>query len=488
MWFLSLIHLRLCGLFYERLVVEGRNSDELSSLYVIDNKHHNKQKKMTNMTLATEEVENESVWLEDFTFNGQKNPYPTILLVGKRHSGKSWTSVCIASQYPHVPRWCAWCGTKETEYYWADRFGSHATVKGPDDTGKAYLIRVIKYQQRKVCLYKKVLKEPFPPKYGIGLIFDDVTSNRKFRKGEILEDLFSNGRHYKAVIIISCQYLKQLPPAVRLNTDYLFMMHNSKQVIKILYEEYIEEPEQFHMFHTLLKGVTSQKDSAGKDLFNALVFDNAKKASSLEEMFKVHRTPDNFDPKSIMLGHPAWRAYNQQHYRDKEEERQKREYRKQCQRARMAAYQRKQMEARQRYGDQYANYIMQDPVDIDTFSDSEPEEEEYHTVTVREKKRGGGAGHTINFRMATGKARASPAYPPAHVSRPTPPVAPRGFVETPGLSAIQAYDSGPTPDAYYTPSPPPLPPTAFTQSYNATPYATTARYNAHNHIAPIPVY
>lgn len=245
-------------------------------------------------------------------------PYPTVLLVGKRFTGKSTTSVALASMFTHVHRWAAWCGTKETEDYWGERFGSSACVWGPDERGVDALKRIIGYQQQKVRLYGKCLKTPFPEKYAIGLVFDDVTSCRIFRKGEILEDLFSNGRHYKAVIIISCQYPKQLPPAVRTNTDYVVMMHNTKRTCQILFEEFVENPDNFDSFLGLLHSVTGQTHK-GRPLYSSLVYNNCVKTNRLDEMFSVFRHTPGFRVDSVHLGSEAWRAYNELYYRDSEE-------------------------------------------------------------------------------------------------------------------------------------------------------------------------
>lgn len=245
-------------------------------------------------------------------------PHPTILLIGKRFSGKSTTSVAIASKYK-VHRWAAWCGTKDTEDYWAQKFGSSASVWGPDETGRAALIRIIKYQQEKARLYTKVLKSPFPDKYSIGLIFDDVTSKRCFRKGEILEDLFSNGRHYKALIIISCQYIKQLPPAIRTNTDYLFMLYNTKRTCKILHEEFIEIPDDYEVFLQLMRAVVGgQRDQEGRMHRNVLIYNNCSQSRRLDSVFAVYQHSPSFNPECVRLGSPEWRRYNQNHFRDTE--------------------------------------------------------------------------------------------------------------------------------------------------------------------------
>lgn len=254
-------------------------------------------------------------------------PHPTILLVGKRASGKSTMSVALAEMYNHVERWAAFCGTKETQDYWAERFGSPATVWGANATGVAALHRIIRYQEKKIQLYRKVLHQPFPKRYTIGLIFDDVTANREFRRGELLEDLFSNGRHYKTVIIVSCQYIKQIPPSIRTNADYLVLLHNSKRTCKILYEEFVENPETYRMFLTMLQHVTGAVDPlTNRPLYNALVYDNGSRGTDLSDIFYVFRHRKSFDVKQVHLGAREWRAFNSENYIDRTFDAEKKKY------------------------------------------------------------------------------------------------------------------------------------------------------------------
>ena len=328
-------------------------------------------------SLVDDELE-ETYTLQDFNAD-PKVPHPTILLVGKRFAGKSTASVAIANQY-NAPRWAAWAGTKDTGDYWGERFGSSATVWGPDEKGKIALLRIIQFQERKVRLYKKIIKKEFPKTFTIGLVFDDVTSKRQFRRGEILEDLFSNGRHYKSIIIISCQYIKQLPPAVRTNTDYLFMLHNTKRTCKILYEEYVENPDEFAMFLNLLRIVTSQVDSSGKDMYNALVYNNCIKTYKLDEMFQVFRHTENFTINDVDLGCPDWRSYNKAHYKDEEWEDELRRYRKKRRISRLQEHRKKQ-ENRKHRGEGTLSF------DLDYFSDSsESEEDPIDRYKVRSKR------------------------------------------------------------------------------------------------------
>lgn len=247
-------------------------------------------------------------------------PHPTILLVGKRFSGKSTTGAALANMY-NFDRWVAWCGTKETQEYWGNLFGSKATVYGTDSKGMCALSRIVQFQQDKIMEYK-LQNRTLPHKYSIGMIFDDVTADREFRKSKVLEDLFANGRHYKAMILISCQYIKQLPPPVRSNADYIFILHNTKSTLKLLYSEYVESPETYDLFCQLVRQVTERKDIHNQPMYMSLVFNNCTRGASSENTitssFMIFRHESGFSVSNIQLGSQQWRAYNQNTYKDLE--------------------------------------------------------------------------------------------------------------------------------------------------------------------------
>lgn len=232
---------------------------------------------------------------------------------GKRFAGKSTTAIAVASAYK-FQRWAAWCGTRDTQDYWSAAFGSPASVWGVDHVGIQALVRIVEYQQQKVEMFKQ-MKKPFPKKYSIGLIFDDVTADRTFRKHPILEDLFANGRHYHTMILISCQYVKQLPPPVRTNSDYIFILHNTKATLRILYNEFVENPDTYDMFAQLVRSVTNCKKD-GKNLYMSLVYNNCTSAEGLSEIFNIFRHTEGFDKNAVQLGSHEWRQWNRIHFKN----------------------------------------------------------------------------------------------------------------------------------------------------------------------------
>lgn len=346
--------------------------------------------------------------LQPFEFNIVKVPFPTVLLVGKRNSGKSVTSQSIAVAHSHIPRWCVWAGTKDTAAFWSARLGSAASIYGADEKGIEALQRIMEYQEHKVELYKS-LKRQLPTKYHIGFIFDDVTSKRKFCKGNLLEELFSNGRHLNAVIIICCQYIKQLPPATRTNTDYLFMLFNTKKTLRLLHEEYVEVPDDFEMFSQLQRAVTSQKHPKTRELmYNSLVFDNTRGSDRLDEIFRVF-TPPQGQVLPILLGSEEWRSFNSANFANRTKENELRRFRKREHMHQMRQRQHENIRRRQEYEQMFGTVL---PAEVDVFSDdddSDTDENEPQVVTLQRRR---GASIQVLLPHMTSAQSALPILPP----------------------------------------------------------------------------
>ena len=70
------------------------------------------------------------------------------------------------------------------------------------------------------------------------LILDDCLGCVKFNS-PIWTKIAASSRHYSLTVIISSQHFTKLPPIVRSNADYIFILgHQPARTIKNIYEEY----------------------------------------------------------------------------------------------------------------------------------------------------------------------------------------------------------------------------------------------------------
>jgi hypothetical protein len=69
------------------------------------------------------------------------------------------------------------------------------------------------------------------------LILDDVIGSLPPRN-KVLEELYTQGRHYKISLILNIQIAKnELDPTIRSNLDYFIMGYNGKRTFENLYNE-----------------------------------------------------------------------------------------------------------------------------------------------------------------------------------------------------------------------------------------------------------
>jgi hypothetical protein len=310
----------------------------------------------------------EIVSLKPLHIDTERTPFPTCLVVGKRFSGKSTMGTSIAYIFSsYITRWASWCKTRDTQHYWAKRLGTNASVYGVSDEDIRKLEVILQDQDKRVLVYEK-LGKPLPSKYYLGFIFDDVTATKAFAKSAIVSDLFSNGRHYHAVIIITCQYINQIPPECRMNVDFLFMLFNGKKTIHILFDEYINDINNRTIFAMLLMAVTCQRDSQNNLLYNALVQDNTRGGRTLDEVMFVYRSPKDFKPDQVRLCSDMFIKYCEKHFHDEETERYMREFIRKQRKKRLRQY--RQRTERKRMALNQNDQFDQLP-DIDDFGDED---------------------------------------------------------------------------------------------------------------------
>jgi len=91
-----------------------------------------------------------------------------------------------------------------------------------------------------------------------------------------MRELFMNGRHWDLFVLLSMQYIMDVTPEIRSNTDYLFALKdgNKKNRMK-LYEEYFGMFASFAIFDSLFCSVTQD--------YRCLVLDNTVPTTNVEE-------------------------------------------------------------------------------------------------------------------------------------------------------------------------------------------------------------
>ena len=133
------------------------------------------------------------------------------------------------------------------------------------------------------------------------LILDDCLYDSSWVRSKDVRSLFMNGRHYKSMFIITMQYALGIPPNLRTNIDYVFLLReNIVRNRKQLYEQYAGMFPEFNQFSTVMDQCTEN--------YECLVIHNNAKSNKLEDQVFWYKAAPHDD---FQLGHPTfWKHHN----------------------------------------------------------------------------------------------------------------------------------------------------------------------------------
>ena len=71
------------------------------------------------------------------------------------------------------------------------------------------------------------------------IILDDVASDHNFHQSKSLKKLATRGRHIKIAVMVTMQYIYQIPPVIRNNCDYIYVGQMNQQSLQLLSSEFL---------------------------------------------------------------------------------------------------------------------------------------------------------------------------------------------------------------------------------------------------------
>jgi len=117
---------------------------------------------------------------------------------------------------------------------------------------------------------------------------DCLSSKGAWLKDETIMEIFMNGRHYDIMYMLTMQFPLGIPPELRSNFDYIFILGEdfiSNQ--KRIYEHYAGMFPSFELFQKVFNAVTSD--------FGCMVIDNCSKSKRIQDKvfwYKAEHAPD----------------------------------------------------------------------------------------------------------------------------------------------------------------------------------------------------
>lgn len=225
--------------------------------------------------------------MKSITFKPTENAGPVVVLIGRRDTGKSFLVRDLLFYHQDIPIGTVISGTEAGNGF----YSSHVPKLFIHDEYNVVIIENILKRQKTVL--KKIKKdlEDFK-KTNIDprafVILDDCLFDDKWTRDKMMRLLFMNGRHWKIMLVITMQYPLGIPPTLRTNIDYVFILRepyiaNRKRI----YENYAGMFPTFESFCQVMDQCTEN--------YECLVINNNVKSNKLHEQIFWYKAQSHKD-------------------------------------------------------------------------------------------------------------------------------------------------------------------------------------------------
>lgn len=213
--------------------------------------------------------------MKDISFRPNENKGPVVVLIGRRDTGKSYLVRDLLFYQQDIPIGTVISGTEAGNSF----YGEHVPKLFIHEEYSSGIIENILKRQRQcmkqvhqeIQTYKKSNIDP-----RAFCILDDCLYDNSWTKDKLMRLLFMNGRHWKIMLIITMQYPLGIPPNLRTNIDYVFILrepyiNNRKRI----YENYAGMFPTFEAFSQVMDQCTEN--------YECLVINNNSKSNKLTD-------------------------------------------------------------------------------------------------------------------------------------------------------------------------------------------------------------
>lgn len=213
--------------------------------------------------------------MKSISFKPNESKGPVIVLIGRRDTGKSFLVRDLLYYHQDIPIGTVISGTEEGNGF----YGKLVPKLFIHNEYNTVIIENVLKRQRGVLKQIKKEMEQFnrstiDPRTFV--ILDDCLYDNTWARDKMMRLLFMNGRHWKVMLLITMQYPLGIPPTLRTNIDYVFILRepyiaNRKRI----YENYAG------MFPTL-ESFCQVMDQCTEN-FECLVINNNAKSNKLQD-------------------------------------------------------------------------------------------------------------------------------------------------------------------------------------------------------------
>ena len=213
--------------------------------------------------------------MKNISFRPDENKGPVVVLIGRRDTGKSFLVRDLLYYHQDIPIGTVISGTEAGNGFFAEHVPK---LFIHDEYNSAIIENILKRQKTVLKQIKKEMeaykRTNIDPRAFV--ILDDCLYDNKWTKDKLMRLLFMNGRHWKIMLVITMQYPLGIPPNLRTNIDYVFILRepyiaNRKRI----WENYAGMFPTFESFCQVMDQCTEN--------FECLVINNNAKSNKLQD-------------------------------------------------------------------------------------------------------------------------------------------------------------------------------------------------------------
>lgn len=225
--------------------------------------------------------------MRDISFKADENKGPVVVLIGRRDTGKSYLVQDLLFYHQDIPIGTVISGTEAGNGFYAKHIPK---LFIHDEYNTAIIENILKRQKTVLKQVKKEIdqyrRSNIDPRAFV--ILDDCLYDASWSKDKLMRLLFMNGRHWKIMLIITMQYPLGIPPNLRTNIDYVFILRepyiaNRKRI----WENYAGMFPTFESFCQVMDQCTEN--------FECLVINNNSKSNKLHDQIFWYKAEQHGD-------------------------------------------------------------------------------------------------------------------------------------------------------------------------------------------------
>ena len=225
--------------------------------------------------------------MKSIQFKATENKGPVVVLIGKRDTGKSFLVRDLLWYQQEIPIGTVISGTEEGNGFYGKmvpRLFIH------NEYNSAIIENILKRQRTVLKQVKKEMdaykRSSIDPRAFV--ILDDCLYDNSWSRDKLMRLLFMNGRHWKVMLVITMQYPLGIPPTLRTNIDYVFILReNYIANRKRIYENYAGMFPTFEAFCQVMDQCTEN--------YECLVINNNSKSNKLNDQVFYYKADNHND-------------------------------------------------------------------------------------------------------------------------------------------------------------------------------------------------